>query len=102
MSDYPEEFEKIWKQRVPSRLSGRKEAGFVVYSRMTKEITQLKEQLAEAESMVRRLDRAMVQLWSKVDLQSSSSKEKDHLEDMVHGLTSAADDYFTKYKKQES
>ena len=48
MTEYPKEFEKIWKNKTPSRLSGRKEAGFAVYNRM-------KRQLEKAEKILRSL-----------------------------------------------
>lgn len=44
---YPEEFEKLWKAETPSRLSGRKEAGYRVYCR-TKTIIQEQQQAIDS------------------------------------------------------
>jgi len=49
VSDYPKEFEDVWLKPVPARTGNRKEAGYVVYCRMNKRITELEERLQEAE-----------------------------------------------------
>lgn len=48
-SDYPDEFEKIWEDKTPSRLSGRKEAGFNIYCRMSKQLKEKDDRIKELE-----------------------------------------------------
>lgn len=57
MSDYHEEFESLWKKGVPSRSSGRKEAGYRVYIRTKKiyedKIKELEKDIKEKIKLIK-------------------------------------------------
>lgn len=65
MSDYPKEFEEIWKNQTPSRLDSRKLAGFAVYSRMNKRIKEMQVQLDSANTILKTYEIAGSKLLSR-------------------------------------